>query len=172
MFVVFLLSIIRTQIYIFNWNCEIARRRLSTRKRITGMKNGGMSCCDIGRRLECHYIVIARLIQKQAKTNDITDRSWSGRPKATSVREDRNLLWLFTSTPTVRNQWNTTRWRSIQTVRNRPKAAKYRASRSLKRRQLTDRHIRDRLIWCRDLVDWNMASRRRIHWSEENTIAG
>ena len=63
-----------------------------------------MSCRAIARQLGYHHSVITRLVQKHAQTNDIKDRARSGRPKVTSVSEDRALLrhvrrLPFTSAP-------------------------------------------------------------------------
>ena len=51
-----------------------------------------MSCRAIARQLGYQHSVITRLVQKNAQTNDVKDRARSGRPKVTSVREDRALF--------------------------------------------------------------------------------
>lgn len=136
------------------------------------MRDSGMSCRAIARQLGYHHSVITRLVQKHAQTNDVKDRVRSGRPRATSVREDRALLrhvrrLPFTSAPVLRDYWNTHRRVSITTIRNRLHVAGYRARRPLKRPKLTQRHINERLVWCRARARWNLASWRRIHWSDE-----
>ena len=111
----------------------MARLRLSTyeRWRIIGMRDSGMSCRAIARQLGYHHSVITRLVQKHAQTHDVKDRARSGRPKVTSVREDRALLrhvrrLPFTSEHVLRDNWNTHRRVSISTVRNRVRVLGYR----------------------------------------------
>ena len=115
----------------------MSRRRLSTddRCRLIGMKNGGMLCRAIARKLGCLRSVITILIKNNKnkntnktkqkntpKVNDVKDGPTSGRPKTTSVREARNLLRLVRRTPTSSvhtrsNQRNTNRLLSVQTDR-------------------------------------------------------
>ena len=94
------------------------------------MKNCGMWCRVIARKVGCHHRVITRL--KHEPTNDIKDCPRSRRAKTASVREDWNLLRLvrratITNAPAFRKQCNTNRRHFVQTVRNCHKAANYRA---------------------------------------------
>jgi len=131
-----------------------------------------MSCRAIAKQLGYHHSVITRLVQKHAQTNDVKDHARSGRPKVTSVREDRALLrhvrlLPFTSAPVLRDNWNAHGRVSISTILNRLRVVGYRARRPLKRTKLQPRHINARLAWCRARARWNLASWRRIHWSDE-----
>ena len=97
-----------------------------------------MSCRAIARQLGYHHSVIRRLMQKHAKTNDVKDRARSGRPKVTSVREDRALLRHVR----LRDNWNAHRRVSISTVRNRLRVVGYKARRPLKScNQDTSTHV-------------------------------
>ena len=69
------------------------------RWRIVGIKNGGINYRAITRQLEYHHSVISRLIQNQAQTNDIKDRSRSERLNTIFVNNDRNLLRLVNVIP-------------------------------------------------------------------------
>ena len=68
----------------------------------------------ITRLIKNLYIYIYIYIYIYSQTNDVNDRARTGRPKTTSVHEDRNLLTIvehapFTSAPALRNQRNTKR---------------------------------------------------------------
>ena len=54
----------------------MARRRVSDtlRWQIIGMRNPGLNCREIGRQINRHHSVIARLVQKFGVTNDVRDR--------------------------------------------------------------------------------------------------
>lgn len=153
----------------------MARRRISEAQRwqIIGMHSTGMSYKAIGRQLGYHYTVISRLVRKHAATQDVKDRSRSGRPSVTTQREDRSLGRLvrrnpFAASTCLKQQWLPGRNLSARTVRNRLKAAGLRSRRVIKRPMLDDRHRRDRLAWCRARQNWNLRTWRRIHWSDES----
>lgn len=154
---------------------DMARRRISEDQRwqIIGMHSAGMSHKAIGRQLGYHYSVISRLVRKHDESNAVKDRPRSGRPRATSQREDRALIRLvrrqpFASSPSLKRQWLPNRRLSTRTVRNRLKAAGLRARRVIKRPLLAHGHQRIRLAWCLARRGWNLRTWRKIHWSDES----
>lgn len=83
----------------------MARRRLSEGQKwqIIGMKNAGLSCRDIGTRLGVNHTVISRLVQKHGLTGQVKDRPRSGRPRKTSARDDRALVYMSNRHPIYAN---------------------------------------------------------------------
>ena len=153
----------------------MARRKMSEalKWQIIGMRNAGMSLRQIGQQVGRHHSIISRLINKHRATADVKDRPRPGRPRKTTAREDRALLRLvrrrsFDSSSLLRRQWLPGRILSDRTVRNRLKAAGYRARRPVKRIQLSPAHKAARLAWCNQRVRWNLASWRRVHFSDES----
>ena len=71
----------------------MARRRVpdNLRWQIIGMRNAGLSCREIGRQINRHHSVVARLVQKFGITNEVKDTPRPGRPHKTSRREDAAL---------------------------------------------------------------------------------
>ena len=105
---------------------NMVRRRLSEaqRWRIIGMHSTGKSFKSIGRHLGYHYTVISRLVRKHGQFNAVKDFPRSGRPRITSVREDRSLIRLvrrqpFLSSPALKRQWLPNRQLSPRTLGNR-----------------------------------------------------
>lgn len=150
-----------------------ARMSEAVKWQIIGLHRAGLSFKEIGRRTGRHYSTISRLVRKHAQTNDVKNRRPSGRPRKTTVRDDRALVRLvrrdpFASSATLKRQWLPHRQISHQTVRNRLKAAGLRSRRVIKRPKLTDDHKRLRLAWCRQRQGWNLRSWRRVHWSDES----
>lgn len=140
---------------------------------IIGLHRAGLSFKEIARRTGRHYTTISRLVRKHAQTDDVKNRRPSGRPRKTTVREDRALVRLvrrypFESSSTLKHRWLPGRRICHQTVRNRLKAAGLKSRRVIKRPLLTDNHKRLRLAWCRQRERWNLRSWRRIHWSDES----
>ena len=120
-----------------------------------------------------HYTVISRLVRKHGQTNTVVDRQRTGRPRITSIREDRRLIRLarrqpFATSATLKDQWLPNRRLSTQTIRNRLKRAGLRSRRPIKRPFLTNEHKRLRLAWCRHRQNWNLRSWRKVHWSDES----
>uniref|UniRef100_UPI00358E7BB9 ribonuclease H2 subunit B isoform X1 n=1 Tax=Myxine glutinosa TaxID=7769 RepID=UPI00358E7BB9 len=108
----------------------VARRRLSDgeRWRIIGMIESGMSRKAVARTFGYHHSVITRLVQKHQETDAVKDRPRSGRPRVTTVRQDRALLRLvrrypFASSHFLKDNWLPNRRLCHRTVRNRLKSA-------------------------------------------------
>ena len=75
--------------------------------RIVGMRDGGMKQADIARVLNVSQSVVSRLLKKHRETGSVKDRKRSGRPKATTPRQDRLLFRMsrqnrFYSSETLR----------------------------------------------------------------------
>ena len=118
------------------------------------MKNAGLSCRDIGTRLGVTHTVISRLVQKHGLTGQAKDRPRSGRPRKTSARDDRALVYMSNRHPMagsryLRQNWNAGVRVSTSTVRRRLKAVGLRARRPIRRPFLTPRHMQERLTWSR-----------------------
>jgi transposase len=143
------------------------------RWRIVGMSSAGMSLRQIGAQVGHHSSTISRILKKHRETNDVIDRKRSGRPRCTSEREDRALLrhvrrHPFAQSNALKRAWLPNRRICDRTVRNRLKAAGLRARRPVRRPLLTPAHKAARLQWCRDRRNWNLASWRKVHWSDES----
>ena len=117
-----------------------------------------------------HYTVVRRLVGKHTQTNNVKDLPRSGRPWATSDRDDRALQRLVRRmpSPVLKQHWLPNRRLSKKTVRNRLKSAGLKARRVIKRPRLAERHRRSRLAWCLARRGWHLRTRRKIHWSDEN----
>ena len=153
----------------------MARRKVpqNLRWQIIGMRNAGLSCREIARQIDRHHSVVTRLVQKFQATNDVRDRPRTGRPRKTTRREDASLLRLvrrnpFMNSTILRSQWLPGRAISTRTIRNRLKTAGYRARRPIRRPLLTPVNRRARLQWARQRQRWNLASWRRVHFSDES----
>ena len=110
----------------------MARRKLSeaTRWQIIGMRNARLSLRQIGRQLERNISIIPRLLNKYRATNDVEDCPRPGRPRKTTIREDRAVLRLvrrhsWDSSTSLKQHWLPGRAISYRTVRNQLKAAGY-----------------------------------------------
>jgi hypothetical protein len=73
----------------------------------------------------------------------------------------------FANSTVLKRQWLPHRLLSARTVRNRLKYVGYRSRRHIKRCLLTQVHKVFRLQWRQTRHQWNLASWRKVHWSDE-----
>ena len=131
--------------------------------RIVGMRDGGMKQADIARVLNVSQSVVSRLLKKHRETGSVKERKRSGRPRATTPRQDRLLFRMsrqnrFYSSETLRTHLRDShRIRvSRQLVHSRLLQARLRSRRPTKRPRLTQRHKRERLDWARQRQAWRL----------------
>jgi len=153
------LSPVFWNIYLFSVN--MVRRRISDAQRwqIIGMWSTRISFKPIEGQMGYHYTIVSWFVRKHTQTNTRKDLPISGRPHATSQREDRALhrlfRWMpFATSPVLIRQWLPSRRLSARTVRNRLKSAGRKSRRVIKCYQI---HINDyvwRGIWCDAVWIW------------------
>ena len=61
------------------------------RERAIGMLTAGMSARDAARHFQRYKSIISRLLNRFKQTGNVADRPRSGRPRKTTLREDRFL---------------------------------------------------------------------------------
>jgi hypothetical protein len=98
---------------------------------------------------------------QEGPVNDITSR-----------RENNALGRLvrrnpFANSTVLKKQWFPHRLLSARTVRKCLKSVGYRSRRPVKTCLLAQAHKPLRLKWCQTSRQWNLASLRKVHWSDE-----
>jgi len=153
----------------------MARHKLTIAQKwqIIGMRNSGLSLRRIAENFEVNFSVISRLLKRHREDGTVEERPRSGRPRKTTIREDRTLSRSVTRYPFrtarwLRDDWNTPNRVSVRTVNRRLNSARLRARRPIKRPALTRRHRVERYQWAQRHRHWNIRSWRRIHWSDES----
>ena len=74
----------------------------------------------------------------------------------------------FANSTFLKRQWLPYRLLSARTVRNCLKSVGYHSRRPVTRCLLTQAHKAFRLQWCQTRRQWNLASWRKVHWSNES----
>ena len=103
----------------------------------------------------------------------MSERQRSGRPRKTSVRQDRVLacrarMMRFKVGRRLREEWNIPNTVSVRTVTRKLNAAGLRSRRPIKHPKLAQRHKQACLDLSRERLNCNIRSWRRIHWSDES----
>ena len=139
------------------------RLRQNERDRAVGMLAAGTTVTRVARLFGCSRATIHNLGRRYNQTGDTVDAPRSGRPKATTPRQDRmitltHLRNRFQPATVTARQFHV----SGQTIRNRLRRnrRKIRARRPYRGPILLRRHRDARLQWSRRNLRW-----RRVDWN-------
>lgn len=104
---------------------------------------------------------VQEIMKKQKETGRVVDRQRSGRPKATTARQDRELVRLSlhdrkATAPDLKCLWAVASGTtvSVQTVRRRLLDKGLRGCVAVKKPKLTESHKRNRLQWAKERRLW------------------
>ena len=140
---------------------------LERRRRALGMLVAGMRIKDVAHRFGVNSSTISRLRSRNQATGEVRDRQRTGRPRKTTLRQDRYLVLTsrrnpFMSAPKLASRYyNMFRTRlSSQTVRNTLRAALLRGRKPYVGVPLTAVHRCYRYNWAAAHQRW-----RRQQWN-------
>ncbi|UYV62024.1 hypothetical protein LAZ67_1007530 [Cordylochernes scorpioides] len=139
--------------------------------RAIGLKEAGWSNRLIVRHLCRSDAAIRRCWQKLVNNGRLQRQDGSGRPRATTEREDRAIVRIAVAAPestltTIQRVTGTQV--SKMTINRRLRERNLRARRPLRCLPLTPVHRQVRLQWCRERSTWNCADWGRIVFSDES----
>lgn len=156
------------------------RRKLSdtNRGRALAWIENGLSIREVARRLAVSHSVIQRLQERTQATGHVAERPRSGRPRATTRRQDRFIVTqaLRERTATANSLRGQLRHAanvnvSDQTIRNRLRAANLRSRAPAVRQTLLPRHRVARENWCRQHLRWNARQWANVLFTDESRFA-
>ena len=133
---------------------------------------------DIARRLNIKQSQVSRHLTKHRQTGNVTDRPISGRPKATTPREDLRMCILarknrFWSAEQVRQrlQRETGIRVSRELVNKQLLARGLKSRRPAKRTNLRPHYKTGRLNWAKARQHYKIREWRKALWSDESSFA-
>ena len=151
------------------------RLRQNEREQAVGMLLAGMAQTQIANHFNVSRMTIYRLMIRLRDTGNTSDRQRSGRPRVTTLRQDRHIRFIHlrnhfvTAVHTARLTPGRTNVRiSDQTVRNRLHQCGLHARRPLKGSTLKQRHRAVRLQWGRTRLRWNRNTWQNILFPDES----
>lgn len=162
------------------WTVPMPRRRVREqyeqmspfeRGRAIGLKEAGWSNRRIARHLGRSDATIRRCWQEWVNHGRTERQEGSGRPRATTEREDRVIVRSALTAPdaslsTIRRVTGTPV--TAMTIDRRLSERGLRSRRPLRRLPLTVAHRQARLQWCRAHSTWNLTDWSRIVFSDES----
>ena len=139
------------------------------RNQAMGMLQAGMQVRHIAAALNCVPSTIRRLQQRYEETGSVQDRPRDGRPHATTVAQDRQLVRRHLQNRFTPATQTATQLRvSSRTVRRRLATAGLVARRPFIGPILTPRHCLQRLTWAQEHVRWTAAKWRSVLFTDES----
>ncbi len=143
--------------------------------RAIGQLEAGLSQNQVAATFGVSHSMISKLKAKFRQTGDVKDRPRSGRPRKTTVAEDRYIRLaalrnrrLSAKTLQARHARRYGNRVSDQTIRNRLHESDLRARKPARKPKLTPLHRLARLRWCRQHRGWNLNMWRNIMFSDES----
>lgn len=145
------------------------------RTRIIALWQEGLSRHQIANRLNIIRSTVSRTIRRYEETGGVQSRPRSGRPRVTTIREDRYIAQSArrnrsVTVPTLRSEFQRAHNRVIScaTIRRRVLASGLRSRRPLRVPLLTVRHRIARLQWARTHQNWHLEEWRNVLFTDES----
>ena len=143
--------------------------------RAVGMIESGQSHNQVARQFNVDHKVIDRLWDRYQTTGTTVERPRSGRPRATSARDDRYVVNMAlrdrrTSANTLKQRLRTATHVNVsdQTIRNRLRAANLNSRCPALKPCLTQRHRQARYQFATQHLRWNQRNWRMVLFSDES----
>lgn len=147
------------------------------RHRIIVLHEEGYSFTEIAKRVKCHRTTVSRVIEKYQKTGSVVDRQRPGRPRKSTVRQDRALLRISKADRRLTSTRLTRIWRETcdtkvctSTVRRRLLANGLRGCTARRKPLLTDDHRKRRLAWAKKYAKWTAEQWGKVIFSDESNF--
>ncbi|GFW50264.1 HTH_Tnp_Tc3_2 domain-containing protein [Trichonephila clavipes] len=144
------------------------------RYKIIHLKEEGYSMRQIAAKVPCGLSTVVRTSKRFSEKNYIADRGRSGRPRKTSLREDRLLHRISLSnrklnSSQILKQWTLTSNVSVlpRTVRGRLLEIGLRGCKARPKPLLTEFQRKRQLTWAREHSLWTIKDWEKIIFSDE-----
>ena len=155
----------------------VAKKQVSyeNRVKIVVLREEGYSLSVIASKVKCSRSCVSKTLARLKETKSLKDRKRSGRPRISSLREDRALVRISTqnrrlTSSHLKREWQETSGvlSSARTVRRRLDEAGLYGRVARRKPLLTDKHRRVRLEWAREREHWSARDWESIIWSDES----
>lgn len=150
---------------------------LEERTRVVVLRNEGKSVREVAKIIGCNPKTVVRLCSKNAAGRSLEDSARSGRPRKTTIRDDRLVIReslknrRLTSSDlraSLEIHYNVSV--TSRTIRNRLREAGLKGCVAVKKPLLRAEHRKRRLIFAREHADWTPADWESVLWSDESSF--
>ena len=150
---------------------------LEERIRVSVMREEGFSCRQIVSKVGCSHSAVVKIIQKEKATGSVVDKPRSGRPRASTSRQDRALRRISLSnrkltSPQLLRQWSDDCgvMAASSTVRRRCLQFGLRGCKACNKPLMTDQQRRNRIAWAKKYSTWTPEMWEKVLFSDESTF--
>lgn len=147
------------------------------RLRVVLKAEQGISHRQIAREMNINRKSVDRIVKKHQETGSVKDRERSGRPKLSTIRDDRALVRTSLSdrqltAPQLRTHWflSTGVASSVTTVKSRLSEAGLRGCIAVKKPLLRLQNRHARLDFARQHQHWSTNDWEKVLWSDESSF--
>lgn len=148
---------------------------IGVRHRILAYADTGLSQTAIAARIGVRRETVNRILKRNQQTGSVDPGKSTGRPRVSTVRDDRVLVRLarqdrFKSCNVLTAEWNQQAniRASSRTVNRRLIQMGYRARRCAVKPKLTPRHKRERLTWARQYRNLTIQHWQHVVFGDES----
>ena len=156
---------------------KIRNLSVEERAKIVVLVQEGFSMNRVATRMGVSRCCVQEIMKKHKETGTVADRRRLGRPKASTARQDRELVRLClrdrkATAPDLKCRWTEACGAalSVQTVRRRLLDRGLRGCVAVKKPKLTANHKKKRLEWAKERKLWTTDDWGRVLWSDESTF--
>lgn len=155
------------------------RKELSNdvKERIIQMLIEGKTQMQVAAIMKCSQGMISNLWAKYRRTGKIQNDPRSGRPRATSIKQDRYLIKICrkmrkSTSKQINIEWTKSSGSNVcdRTVRNRLNQHGYRFRKAKTKPLLTKKHRLQRLRWAKQHKRWTKEDWNKVIFSDESKI--
>ena len=150
-------------------------KHLSTEERgiAIGMHIAGCSTPEIGKQLKCDHSTIVRLVNKYAKTGSVKDLPKSGRPRKTTLRDERRMKFMSLADrklPATKLKLHLPKQKqvSVATIKRRLAQCGLNGRRPRKKPLLKSWQKLSRLQWAKQHRHWTKEDWEKVLFSDES----
>lgn len=150
---------------------------LEERVRVSVMSEQGFSCRQIACKVGCSHSAVVKILQKKKETGSVVDKHRSGRPRASTSRQDRALRRISLAnrkltSPLLLREWSDECQVNVSssTVRRRCLQFGLRGCKARNKPLMTDVQRRNRIDWARKHSSWSCKQWEKVLFSDESTF--
>lgn len=136
----------------------------------------GFTQRKVAQTFSCAQSTVCEIWKKYRATNNVKNRPRSGRPRATTRRQDRKLIEIAKSMRRSSSKQLNSEWSKYEinvcarTLRNRLNEKGYHFCKAKTKPFMTKKHKKSRLLWCKKHKNWTINDWEKVIFSDESRI--
>jgi len=146
--------------------------------RVSVMSEDGFSTMQIASRVNCSPIMVVKIIQKKKLTGSVVDRDRSGRPRASTSRQDRTLRRMSLTNRKLTSPQPLRQWTGMcnvvacsSTAHRRRLECGLKGCKTRRKPLMTGHERRNRICSAGRYANWTCKMCEKMLFGDESTFA-